>query len=137
LGRNSVPQPRQHLLKEDITSGVDALGVLLMGHARGAYWYGSQLGIGETRDLCPHNSATSLQVAAGVMAGVVWALKNPAQGLNEPEDLPFDEILALCRPYLGDLRGVYSDWNPLSQRCTHFTEDLDLADPWQFKNFRV
>ena len=130
-------QKGQRVLKDDIVSGIDELGVLLMGHARGAYWYGSQLSIDQARALCPHNSATSLQVTAAVMAGVIWAMKNPARDVVEPDDLPFDEMLALCRPYLGDVVGAYSDWTPLQGRNWLFDEDVDLDDPWQFKNFRV
>jgi len=37
------------------------LGVLLAGHAKNAYWYGSRLTIGQARSLCPLNNATSLQ----------------------------------------------------------------------------
>jgi len=136
-GRNWRKQSQGRVLKDEIVTGIDELGVLLMGHARGAYWYGSQLSIEQARALCPHNSATSLQVAAAVMAGVVWAMKNPARDIVEPDDLPHDEMLRLCRPYLGDMVGVYSDWTPLSGRDWPFDEDLDRDDPWQFKNFRV
>lgn len=136
-GRNWRIQDRQRVLKDEIVSGIDELGVLLMGHARGAYWYGSQLSIDQARALCPHNSATSLQVAAPVMAGVLWAIANPACDVVEPDDLPFDEILRLCRPYLGDVVGVYSDWTPLADRGWLFAEDVDRDDPWQFRNFRV
>ena len=136
-GRQWRPQPRSRVLKDEITSGMDELGVLLMGHARGAYWYGSQLGIEQARALCPHNSATSLQVAAAAMAGVVWALRNPARDIVEPDDLPHDEILRLCRPYLGNVVGVFSDWTPLAGRDWPFEEDIDREDPWQFKNFRA
>ena len=39
-----------HILDEDeIVDGIDELGVLLYGHAKNAYWYGSQLSIEETR----------------------------------------------------------------------------------------
>jgi homospermidine synthase len=116
---------------------MDELGVLLMGHARGAYWYGSQLTIEQARALAPHNSATSLQVTAPVMAGVVWAMKNPAQDVVEPDDMPFEDLLRLTRPYLGEVVGVYSEWTPLAGRSWLFTEDVDTRDPWQFKNFRV
>ncbi|MDP1647221.1 MAG: saccharopine dehydrogenase NADP-binding domain-containing protein [Rubrivivax sp.] len=135
--RNWRPQPRLRVLKEDITTGMDELGVLLMGHARGAYWYGSQLSIERARALAPHNSATSLQVTAAVMAGVVWAMCNPQRGVVEPDDLPYAEILALCRPYLGEVVGVFSSWTPLDGRGWLFDEDLDRDDPWQFRNFRV
>lgn len=135
--RNWRLQSRQRVMKDEITSGVDELGVLLMGPAKGAYWYGSQLSIGQARELCPHNSATSLQVTAAVMAGVVWAMKNPARDVVEPDDLPHEEILALARPYLGDVVGVYTDWTPLQGRSWLFKETIDSRDPWQFRNVRV
>jgi homospermidine synthase len=135
--RNWRTPARQRVLKDDIVSGVDELGVLLLGHARGAYWFGSRLSIRQARALCPHNSATSLQVTAAVLAGVVWAMKNPRRGIVEPDDLPFDELLSICRPYLGDVVGAYSDWTPLQGRGWLFEEDVDPADPWQFGNFRV
>jgi homospermidine synthase len=136
-GRNWRLQSRQRILKDEIDSGIDELGVLLMGHARGAYWYGSQLSIEQARTLAPHNSATSLQVTIAVMAGVVWAMQHPRSDVIEPDDLPFDEIMRLCRPYLGNLVGAFSDWTPLAGRGWLFDEDLDRDDPWQFKNFRV
>jgi homospermidine synthase len=136
-GREGRLQPLTRVVKDQIVSGHDELGVLLMGHARGAYWYGSQLGITHARALCPHNSATSLQVTVAVMAGVVWAMQNPTRGIVEPDDMPFDQILAICRPYLGDMVGTYTDWTPLVARNGLFEEDVDRSDPWQFKNFRV
>jgi homospermidine synthase len=135
--RNWRIQEHQRVLKDEIVTGIDELGVLLMGHPRGAYWYGSQLSIEEARALCPSNSATSLQVAAAVVAGVLWAIANPACDVVEPDDLPFDDILRLCRPYLGTVVGAYTDWTPLAGREWLFAEDVDRDDPWQFRNFRV
>ena len=130
-------QPHQHILREEITQGMDELGVLLMGHARGAYWYGSRLSIRQARRLLPHNSATSLQVVAGVLAGMVWALRHPQAGVVEPEDLDHELVLAIAGPYLGELTGVYGDWTPLKDRSALFPEPMDRDDPWQFLNFRV
>ena len=135
--RNWQPQKHERLLDDDIVGGRDELGVLLLGHARNAYWYGSRLSIDEARTLCPHNSATSLQVTAAVMAGVIWAMANPDRGILEPDQLPHEEILALCRPYLCELVGLYSEWTPLQDRERLFDEALDRDDPWQFANFRV
>lgn len=61
-----LQQQRRELGIADITSGMDKLGVLLRGHARNAYWYGSRLSIDAARTLTPLNNATSLQTAAGV-----------------------------------------------------------------------
>lgn len=136
-GRNWQMQASHRLVKDEIVSGVDELGVLLMGHEKGAYWYGSRLSIVEARRLAPHNSATSLQVTAPVVAGVIWALRHPDRGVVEPEEMDHAEIMDFIRPYLGQVVGEYSDWTPLMDRGRLFEEDLDGDDPWQFKNFRV
>jgi homospermidine synthase len=136
-GRNWRLQAEKRLIMEEITEGIDELGVLLMGQRGGVYWYGSRLSIAEARRLVPYNNATSLQVTAAVLAGVVWALENPQQGIVEPDEIDFRRILAICRPYLGEVVGVFGDWTPLQDRGRLFDEDLDPTDPWQFKNFRV
>ena len=136
-GKNWQIQSRQRLMMDEITGGIDELGVLLMGHARGAYWYGSRLSIEEARRLAPHNNATSLQVTAAVLAGMVWAIENPEAGIVEPDQMDHARILEIARPYLGEMVGAYSDWTPLQGRGELFAEALDETCPWQFKNFRV
>ena len=122
---------------EEITSGIDELGVLLMGHARGAYWYGSRLSITEARRLVPYNNATSLQVTAALLAGMVWAIENPRAGVVEPDEIEHERALAIAGPYLGEVVGVYADWTPLAGRSPLFSETIDASCPWQFVNFRV
>jgi homospermidine synthase len=136
-GHNWHLQPHKRIMLAEITGGIDELGVLLAGHERNAYWFGSQLSIGEARRLAPYNSATSLQVTAAALAGMIWAMENPRRGLVEPDEMDFERPLQICRPYLGKLVGRYTDWTPLYQRGELFAEDLDTADPWQFKNVRV
>lgn len=137
-GKHWTLQPRRRELgAADIVSGKDELGVLLCGHARNAYWYGSRLSIDDARRLSPLNNATSLQTAAGVLAGVVWAMRHPEAGIVEPDDMDFREVLEVATPYLGEMVGVFSDWTPLEGRGALFVEDVDEADPWQFKNIRV
>ena len=136
-GRNWQVQHNKRLMMDEITKGVDELGVLLMGPQRGVYWYGSRLSIDAARRAAPHNNATSLQVTAAVLAGVVWAIEHPHEGVVEPEGLDFVRILEIARPYLGEIVGVYGDWTPLAGRECLFAEDLDRDDPWQFKNIRV
>jgi homospermidine synthase len=136
-GRNWRLQDRQRIMMKEITEGIDELGVLLAGHAKNAYWYGSQLSIAEARSLAPYNSATSLQVTSAALAGMIWAMENPHRGIVEPDDMDFERPLSICRPYLGNVVGKYTDWTPLHQRGELFAEDLDTQDPWQFKNIRV
>lgn len=136
-GRNWRMQDSKRIMMDDIVKGVDELGVLLAGHKKNAYWYGSQLSVQEARQLAPHNSATSLQVTVSAMAGLIWAIENPNSGIVEPDDIDYKRILEICRPYLGLVVGEYSEWHPLVDRGRMFPEDLDETDPWQFKNVRV
>jgi homospermidine synthase len=136
-GKNWHLQHSKRLIMDEIARGIDELGVLLMGHVRGAYWYGSRLSVDEARRLVPYNNATSLQVTAAVLAGVVWVLENPRASITEPDEIDYARILEICRPYLGEMVGAYTDWTPLQDRGRLFAEDLDTTDPWQFKNFRV
>lgn len=136
-GRNWQPQRNQRIIRDEITAGMDELGVLLMGNAKGVYWYGSRLSIEQARQLAPYNNATSMQVAAGVLAGMVWALRNPRAGVVEPDDLDYETVLEIAKPYLGEVVGVYGDWTPLRDRGRPISEELDRDDPWQFSNVRV
>jgi len=130
-------QSNKRLMMDEIAKGIDELGVLLMGPQKGVYWYGSRLTIEEARRVAPHNNATSLQVTAAVLAGVVWAIEHPRSGLVEPDEMDFARILEIALPYLGEVVGVWGEWTPLADREVLFPEDLDREDPWQFKNIRV
>jgi len=136
-GKNWAIPAERRILMDEIYDGVDELGALLMGHRRGAYWYGSRVSVHQARKLAPFNNATSIQVAAGVMSAVIWAMENPARGIVDPDEMNFQRVLELATPYLGETVGAYSDWTPLQGRGQIFPEDVDGEDAWQFKNFRV
>jgi homospermidine synthase len=136
-GRNFVLQDHKRIVMDDVVKGTDELGVLIAGHKRNAYWYGSQLSIEEARALVPYNNATSVQVTIACLAGMIWAMENPNCGLVEPDEMDFRRNLEICMPYLGKVVGEYTDWTPLSDRERLFAEDIDKSDPWQFKNVRV
>ncbi|KTD43061.1 saccharopine dehydrogenase C-terminal domain-containing protein [Legionella parisiensis] len=135
--RKYIPQKEKRIILKEIVEGTDELGVLLMGNKKGAYWYGSHLSIHEARKLANHNNATSLQVAAGVLSGMIWAIKNPERGIIEPEDMDHEYILSLASPYLGKVGGYYTDWTPLQDRGNSNNKDIDQIDPWQFINIRI
>ena len=123
--------------EHEIVDGIDELGVLLYGHAKNAYWYGSQLSIEETRDLAPYQNATGLQVSSAALAGMVWALENPQAGIVEADEVDYKRCLEVQLPYLGPVKGYYTDWTPLEGRPGLFPEDIDESDPWQFRNVLV
>ncbi len=127
-----------HILDEnEIVDGIDELGVLLYGHAKNAYWYGSRLSIEETRALAPHQNATGLQVTSAVLAGMVWALDNPTMGITEADEMDYKRCLQVQLPYLGPVEGHYTDWTPVDGRPGLFPEDMDTGNPWSFRNVLV
>ena len=138
FGKEGERQPDWKILDEkEIVDGRDELGVLLYGHAKNAYWFGSRLSIEETRKLAPYQNATGMQVTSAVLSGMVWALENPEAGIVEADDLDFRRCLEVQRPYLGPVEGHYTDWTPLHNRPGLFPEDIDTSDPWQFRNVLV
>jgi homospermidine synthase len=137
------------VMVDEIVDGNDDLGVLIMGtfpaRIEGsnvipakpyAYWYGSELNSKVAFSRAEYNSATTLQVTSCILAGFMWAIKNPRAGVLEPEELPFDEILEVMEPYISPINGVFTDWTPLEGRGKLFPESVDRSDPWQFKNLR-
>ncbi len=138
--RNYELHPQKRILADEIVAGTDVVGALLMGHRFRSWWTGSILSIEEARKKVPGVNATAVQVAAGVLAGTLWALRHPRRGICLPEDLPHREILDAARPYLGEVVSIRSDWTPLSRHREYFEEEssaaIDRKDPWQFRNFQ-
>jgi homospermidine synthase len=135
-------QARQRIMADDITSGLDELGALLLGHDLTGWWTGSQLDIEETRKLVGFgHSATTLQVAASVLGAVAWMLAHPNRGYRVPDELDADEVLTVAGPYLGPCPSVATSWTPLTSRGFPFEAVNGSAphpdDIWQFGSFLV
>ena len=134
-------QPEQRIMGDDIVEGADELGVLVMGHPLTSWWTGSVLDIHEARRLVPHQNATTLQVAAGLLGAVSWMRDNPRAGVRLPDELPHEEVLAPALPYLGPLVSRQVDWTPLLSRPEPFAgygpPRPAAADVWQFASFLV
>ncbi len=131
----------QRIMNDEITAGADILGALIMGHDYNSWWIGSNLTIEESRRLVPHQNATTMQVAISVVAACLWMIENPLEGVRVPDELPHDYVLGVSMPYLGEWISKPSDWTPLKHVDKTFKgfnkPDLDLSDPWQFKNFLI
>lgn len=136
VGRGWKLQSNTRIMNDEIApGGVDALGALLMGHGLNAYWYGSILSVDEARKIAPFNTATSLQVAAGVYSGIIWAIENPTCGIVEPEQMDHRRVLEIAQPFLGSLEGVQTDWTPLDSINALFHQPEGEVCPWQFEHF--
>ena len=131
----------QRIMNDEITTGSDILGALIMGHDYNSWWIGSDLSIQQSRALVPHQNATTMQVAISIVAATMWMIENPMEGVRVPDELPHDFILKIAMPYMGTWISKKSDWTPLSDYTNTFKgynkPDLDRKDPWQFKNFLI
>jgi len=138
-GNNWAHPERFRLLNNDITTGEDRLGVLLLGHPLKAWWSGSLLSIAEARAILPGHSATTLQVAGAVLAALVWMLRHPEEGVRVPDELPHNDLLPIIRNYLGTCWSGAVDWTPQQNRLELFPDPEessgDMDDPWQFASF--
>lgn len=100
------------ILKDEIRSGIDELGVFLISGKYAAYWLGSNLSIGKARKMARHNNATSLQVVSSLVAGMAWARENPRRGVLESEDLDHEFIHAFTEPYWAPMVSQSLNWLP-------------------------
>lgn len=100
-GYNMLPD--WYVLKaEDIESGVDAVGTLLLFRELPAIWIGSILDHKEAKRYSPVINATTVQVAANMLASIAYILqKAPNAGLVFAEDLDSEWILRRAKPFLG------------------------------------
>lgn len=131
-------QPAQRVMTADIVSGRDELGVLLLGHPLTGWWYGSLLDIEQSRRLVPGQNATTVQVAAAVLAAACWLEDFPDEGVRLPDDLPHDYVLDRARPYLGPVVSRPTDWTPVADQDLLGSGPVAAGDDvWQFATFRV
>ena len=55
----------------------------------------------------------------------------------EADEMDYRRCLEVQMPYLGPVKGYWTDWTPLTGRPGLFPEDIDTSDPWQFRNVLV
>ena len=134
-------QPKLRIMGNDIIAGGDELGCLLMGHDYNSWWIGSLLSIEEARKLVPGQNATTLQVAASVMAATLWMIDHPNEGVLLPDQLPHEEILKHANAYLGPMLNEAVDWDPLKNWSHLYAKwgvrKPPVEDKWQFTTFLV
>jgi len=138
---------RERILRNEIVSGRDELGCLLLGHDYKSWWIGSLLDIEESRALIPGQNPTTLQVASSVLGALFWMIRNPEKGVKLPDDLPHEEVLDIAMPYLGPFISRPVDWSPRlngqvdsekkNGRTNKPRDNDDDHEDWQFEQFLI
>jgi homospermidine synthase len=105
------------VIKDEIASGIDELGVFLISDRHPALWLGSNLSIGKARRQAPYNSATSLQVASSVVAALEWIVQHPRAGVVESEQLDHEFIFERTAAYWAPMVCETVAWRPNEQRA--------------------
>ena len=128
LRRNTVNNIlSKEVLKDNIISGIDELGIFLISNKYKSLWLGSNLSIGKARKMAKYNSATSLQVVSSIISGMKWSEQHPESGVIESESLDWQYIYNLTEKYWQPIVSQETDWRPTSSDntllfqnfCTH------------------
>lgn len=136
-GRNFVEPTQAVLMEKEISEGIDELGILIFGHKKNAYWYGSHLDIKDARERSADTNATVLQVTSAIIGAMQWVIQNPRQSLVEADQIDHDHMVNFVEPYIKPLVGQYTDWNPTQNVHERQKHLFDMKDVWSFKNFLV
>lgn len=113
---------------QDDLVGEDKVGTLLIfpqnpitgANQPWTYWYGSVLGQGTSKFFGP----TSIQVVAGTLTALKYAVQNGRLGPMYPEKVDHDFVMHHTLPYMGRVVSTETEWRPKS---TQFT-DMSLPD---------
>ncbi|WP_460135133.1 saccharopine dehydrogenase NADP-binding domain-containing protein [Pseudomonas sp. S1_E04] len=116
----------KEVLKDNIVSGIDELGIFLISDTFKSFWLGSNLSIGKARKMAKYNSATSLQVVSSIIAGMAWAEANPREGLLESEKLDWQFIYDIAEKYWQPIISQEIEWRP-----------ADADNSLSFEKFKV
>jgi homospermidine synthase len=84
-----------------------------------SFWYGSTVSIEQVKAIAKHTTPTGIQVLAGIISAMAWAILHHNAGSVEPSDIPdFEFVMTVASPLLGDIGGFYTDWTPLEAAGT-------------------
>ena len=103
----------ERLLKDEITEGIDELGVFLLSGRYPSLWLGSALSIERARSLAPYNNATSLQVASAVVAALRWASEHAFEGIVESDEIDHEAMLDYAERFWAPMQRRFTQWKPV------------------------
>jgi homospermidine synthase len=118
---------KKTVIKDEVISGIDELGVFLISDKFPSMWFGSNLSISKARKMAPYNNATSLQVVASVVGAMLWLIDNPNLGVIESENLDHKHIYNYAYKYWSPMVSEFIQWYP-SERSVEYQWNSFLAN---------
>lgn len=125
-----------NIIMDEITNGpltgFEAMGALLISSREDIpmRYCGSVLSNEQTRQIYTKTNCTLMQVVAGYVSHLIYAINHPNLGICNPGDFESDKILEIARPYLGtvadqdlDFR-LPTDWNQLLTTEEELNKDI-------------
>lgn len=109
---NSEQVLARRVVKDDVISGMDELGVFLLSDHYPSIWFGSNLSIGRTRAIAKYNNATSLQVVSSIVGAMKWANEHADLGIIESEQIDHRFMYDFVAPYWGPMLYEQTTWRP-------------------------
>ena len=109
--------------------GSETMGATLISSRKDIQprWFGSIVSCEQEREVGTNSNPTTLQVAAGIISHLLFALEEPEKGLCMPHEFDSEKILDIAKPYLGSVVDISlpfrlpTKWNELLST----TEDMD------------
>lgn len=100
------------VLKDELVTGTDELGVLVMSGRGESLWLGSALSIERARSIAPLNNATSLQVVSSIIGGMQWMIEHPYAGIIESDAIDHSVTFERVRAFWEPIEQVWTHWRP-------------------------
>lgn len=123
--QNNYQEPEKYqLIKEGIVSGTEYVGVLVMGDKFKTRWVGNCITLERINQLFPNQTPTILQVSISAVAAISYMLEHRNIGVNYPDDLPYEPILATIEKYAGETISMATDFTLSNQ----MSQDLQVKN---------
>ena len=138
LGRKTLKynqeKPRKVFTEENCgpLKGFEIMGATIISKREDipARWYGSIVSCEESRRVGCKTNPTTLQVAAGLYAHLLYALDHPNMGIVFPHHFDSEIIMEYAKPYLGIIYDMNLPFN-ISYKCE------DLVSTEQDMNYDI
>ena len=105
--------------------GGDTIGILLVSRSRQQAWWAGSICSNQCamQTVSPLQNGCTITTAAGILAGMQYALQHPCLGHVSPEEIDSEFVLKQCLPFLGFFTMLEVPWDLVQ---THLTNQIQI-----------